>query len=391
MSTMKPMTKALEWTGERYLPWTEEPATSYEHWHRYAFASQFTPGKRVLDLASGEGYGTALLSRTARFAVGVDIDRDAVRHARNRYGGGNLDFVAGSAALTPFRESSFDMITCFELIEHIQEQDTLLREAKRLLAPEGLLLISTPNKPEYNQTEISNPFHTKELELNEFQALLSKYFKESRLLGQRVYSCSSLWPAQAGSSNHASAFFLECEAGEFSLSNSRPRVPLYFVAIASDAESLPEIVESVLLDTSNSLLKQHDRIQKELETTVVSQKEALSWREKQVNQLQLTISSQETALAWRESQVRERNQAFETLQLESARAIDELQRAIESARNDLQFQKKVADELSEQMRILQSSRSWRLIQSFLRIRERALPPGTGRRNAYDRVLARIKL
>jgi hypothetical protein len=147
---------------------------------------------------------------------------------------------------------------------------------------------------------------------------------------------------------------------------------------------VPRIDESVLIDASNSLLKQTVRIQKELETTVQSQKEALSWRKDQVNQLQLTISSQKKALAWRESQVKERNQAFETLQLESARAI-------ESIKNDLRLQKQATDELAEQMRILQSSRSWRLIQRFIRLRDRVLPAGTGRRNAYDRLVARIKL
>lgn len=402
------MMRTLEWTGERYLPWTEEPAISYEHWHRYAFATQFTPGKRVLDLASGEGYGTALLSRTARFTVGVDIDENAVRHARNRYGGGNLDFVAGSAALIPFRESSFDVVICFELIEHIQEQDALLREAKRLLTTDGLLLISTPNKPEYRQTEISNPFHARELDLHEFQNLLSQYFKEICLLGQRVYSCSSLWPDRAGSSEHILEFLLDRKADEFLLSNSPLRTPLYFVAVASNSDSLPQIDESVLVDTSNSLSKQADRIQKDLEKTlswrdeqvtqlqltidsqgealswmkdqvnqlqltISSQNEALSWMKDQVNQLQLTISSQERALAWRESQVKEMSESMDL------------------AIRDLQFQKKVADELSEQMRILQSSRSWKLIQRFVRLRDRALPAGTGRRKTYDRLLARTKL
>jgi O-antigen biosynthesis protein len=393
MKTTKPMNKTLEWTGERYLPWTEEPATSYEHWHRYAFASQFTRGKRVLDLASGEGYGTALLARTARFAVGVDIDRDAVKHAISRYACRNLDFVPASAAVIPFREGSFDVITCFELIEHIQEQDELLREIKRLLAPEGLLLISTPNKAEYGQTETSNPFHKKELELNEFLALLSQYFKQRRLLGQRVYTCSSLWPSQAGPSNHISEFLLEREAGEFSLSNSPSRVPLYFVAVASDLDELSAVEETVLVDTSNSLLKLARRVQTELEATVRSQEEGLSWRESQVNQLELAIGSQKEALSWKEDQLNQLQQALAWREQALAWRevqVRELDRALESARNDLQFQKKAADELAEQMRILLSSRSWRLIQKFHRLREIVLPAGSGRRNIFNRLLARIK-
>ncbi len=381
MSSRKTVTRILEWTGERYLPWTEDPVTSYEHWHRYAFASQFTPGKRVLDMASGEGYGAALLSRSARATVGVELERDAVQHACQRYGGGNLNFIVASASSIPLQDGSFDVITCFELVEHIQEQNALLREAKRLLAPDGLLLISTPNKPEYKQTE-SNPFHTRELELSEFHSLLSGHFKQIRLLGQRVYSCSSLWPVQPGGSNRISEFLLSREGDEFVLSNSSFRTPLYFLALATNADALPPFEESVLVDTSNSFSKLADRIQRELETTVRSQKEALAWRDDQVKQLEEalswtkgqvvqlkgTISSHERALAWREAQVNERNQAFEALQSESARAINELQEAL---------------------RILQSSRSWRLIQKFRRITDRALPAGTGRRRLFDRLLARI--
>jgi len=404
MSSPKSVTRILEWTGERYLPWAEDPGTSYEHWHRYAFASQFTSGKRVLDLASGEGYGAALLSRTSSFVVGVDIDRDAVRHARARYVSGNLSFILASAASIPIRENSFDVITCFELIEHIQEQEALLHEAKRLLVSEGLLLISTPNKPEYKQTEPSNPFHTRELELSEFQSLLSRHFREMRLLGQRVYSCSSLWPFPAGDPHSISEFFLDRHGDEFVLSDSSAQVPLYFVALASNAGPLPAINESVLVDTSNCLSKQAARIQTELERTIRSHQEALSWRENQIEQLEIaiasqqqalswkenqlqqlqgTISSHEAALAWREAQVNERDQAIETLRTDSARAL-------ESARSDLQFQKKVADEFSEQLRVLKSSRSWRFIQKFHRIRDRVLPAGSARRRAFERLLGRIR-
>ena len=87
----------------------------------------------------------------------------------------------------------------------------------------------------------------------------------------------------------------------------------------------------------------------------------------QVDQLHRTISSQEKALEWREAQVEERNQA------------------IESISNDLQLQKKLAG----QLQVIQASRSWRLIQKFLRIRDNALPVGTGRRSVYDRLLVRI--
>ena len=68
----------LDWTGERYLPWLEDPYIGYEHLHRYAYATQFVENKKVLDLACGEGYGARLLAGTAESVVGVDIDEDTV-------------------------------------------------------------------------------------------------------------------------------------------------------------------------------------------------------------------------------------------------------------------------------------------------------------------------
>jgi len=62
----------LEWTGERYVP-QMRGTIALEHLHRYAFASEYVQGLDVLDIASGEGYGSEMLSRTARHVYGVDI------------------------------------------------------------------------------------------------------------------------------------------------------------------------------------------------------------------------------------------------------------------------------------------------------------------------------
>src|SRR5213594_386797 len=93
----------LEWTGERYVPWMEGAEIGYEHLHRYAFATQFVRNKRVLDLASGEGYGSHLLAKTAKQVVGIDIDEQAVRHAANNYIKPNLEYKAGSILEIPIK------------------------------------------------------------------------------------------------------------------------------------------------------------------------------------------------------------------------------------------------------------------------------------------------
>ena len=123
----------LEWTGERFLPWIEGVQIHYEHLHRYAFAARFVKGKKVLDLGCGEGYGTYLLAKEATYVAGVEIDKPTVQHARSKYIKDNLEFIEGSVLTVPIEgEKEFDIVVCFELIEHIAEHDKLLSEAKRL-------------------------------------------------------------------------------------------------------------------------------------------------------------------------------------------------------------------------------------------------------------------
>ena len=112
--------KMLEWTGERYLPWMEDASMNYEHLHRYAYAAEFVQDKRVLDLACGEGYGSYLLARRAAAVVGIDIDKQTVKHARNKYLKSNLDFKVGSITDIPIEGNNvFDVVVCFEALEHV--------------------------------------------------------------------------------------------------------------------------------------------------------------------------------------------------------------------------------------------------------------------------------
>jgi len=145
------MATDLIFTGERFVP-ACAGEIAYEHWHRYAFARRFVEGRRVLDAACGEGYGTALLGTTAAEAVGVDIDAGSIRHAQSSYGSGRIRFVEGSCTRLPFPDASFDVVASFETIEHLDaaDQPPMLSEFARVLKPDGLLIISSPNKRVYS-------------------------------------------------------------------------------------------------------------------------------------------------------------------------------------------------------------------------------------------------
>ena len=186
MSTQK------NWTGERLEIFiTNETMT--EHLHRYALAIEFIAGKKVLDIACGEGYGTNLMAKKALHVTGVDIDNTSIENAKKKYTDDNIVFAPGSALKIPAQNNSFDVITCFETLEHISEQEEMLAELKRVLTPTGILLISTPDKKNYSdKTGYKNPFHKKELYEQEFKKLVSSHFSNTCFYRQNSYSGSTI-------------------------------------------------------------------------------------------------------------------------------------------------------------------------------------------------------
>lgn len=185
----------LPFTGERFTPECVREI-AYEHWHRYAFARKLAAGRRVLDAACGEGYGSALLAPCAASVLALDIDAAAISHARTRYGGDNLVFAeADVTALEFLPDAGFDLITSFETLEHVQEQEQerMLAGFARLLAPDGLLLVSTPDRHAYSELAGTvNPHHVRELYRDEFEALLARHFPQCRLYGQKLAFVSML-------------------------------------------------------------------------------------------------------------------------------------------------------------------------------------------------------
>jgi SAM-dependent methyltransferase len=168
-----------------------------EHVSRYAFASRSAAGASVLDIGSGTGYGTAELAHGARSAIGIDIAAEAVAHSRANYPQPNLSFLAASATALPFIDASFDLVTAFEVIEHLTEWRGLLAEARRVLKPDGVFIVSTPNKLYYAEsrgTEGPNPFHVHEFEFAEFHAALAEFFPRVTVLLQNHLQAVAFYP-----------------------------------------------------------------------------------------------------------------------------------------------------------------------------------------------------
>ena len=188
-----------EFTGERVIPGQVEPDLLNEHLARYAFAARLATGRRVLDAGCGAGYGSAELARTAASVLGMDISAEALAFARARYGG--VQFLQGSCAAVPLKDASLDLVTAFEVIEHIPEWELFLAEALRLLAPGGQLVVSTPNKLYYTESRRltgPNPYHVHEFDFDEFRQRLGEIFPYVSLFLQNHIDGVSFHPTAGG-------------------------------------------------------------------------------------------------------------------------------------------------------------------------------------------------
>jgi SAM-dependent methyltransferase len=226
----------LAFTGERFIPGAPGEI-AHEHWHRYAFARRLVAGRRVADVACGEGYGSALLAAAASTVIGLDIDPGAIAHAAATYDDPRLRFAIGSATALPLPDASVDAIVSFETIEHLpaDAQPAMLAEFARVLAPGGVLVLSSPNRPEYSgRRDYANPFHLHELDRDELAGLLDAAFPARRWFRQRRYVGSALW-AEDGAGTH------EALAGDArAVAPASPPEALYFVVVAArDAGALP--------------------------------------------------------------------------------------------------------------------------------------------------------
>lgn len=181
----------MQFTGERVVEGVSPERIWLDHVARYEFASGYTKEKNVLDISCGTGYGSRILyDRGARGVIGIDISIETINFASIKYKTKDLEFKVGDIQNIDFPANYFDVVTCFETIEHVNSQEKVFKELQRVLKPRGLLIISSPNRTvtsPYKSINDSpdNPFHTKEYATGEFISALENYFSILDIYGQR--------------------------------------------------------------------------------------------------------------------------------------------------------------------------------------------------------------
>lgn len=174
------------------------------HIERYRFAQSFCAGKRVLDGACGTGYGSAILGEVAAEVEGVDIGLDAVEYAKNNYANNMVRFSKSLVELTPFEESSFDVVVSFETMEHTLSPQAAVREFVRLLKKDGIAIISIPNNWGYTE------YHFFDFNLRMLSHLLSECFGNIEFYYQNSGLRKKCQPSGIGALSEIGAERAEC-------------------------------------------------------------------------------------------------------------------------------------------------------------------------------------
>lgn len=226
----------LENDFERMIPEYHKGSIIYgEHIVRYASAASLVKDKVVLDIASGSGYGTKIIAEQAKKVFGVDVSEESVAYSNEYFGAKNIEYLVGDAEKIPLDNESVDVVVSFETIEHIKDYENFLAEIKRVLKPDGLLVLSTPNDTEFVE---DNEFHLHQFTFEELKKLTEKYFKNNTSYFQGTWIYSALLDELAISKEGSIA------VSTYNHAPLKPKNYLYFFLLCSNRQ-ITEKVENI--------------------------------------------------------------------------------------------------------------------------------------------------
>lgn len=158
------------------------------HTKAYERAAEFAAGRSVLDWGCNHGYGLTILRQGgSRQIAGLDVSAAAIAAAQERlpecrdslrvYDGSNVPFVA----------HSFELVTSFQVVEHIADCEQYLGQIKSVLQPGGVVFFTTPNRLLRLAPGMKpwNEFHVREFAPAELAELLQPWFPQVEILGLR--------------------------------------------------------------------------------------------------------------------------------------------------------------------------------------------------------------
>ena len=226
-------------TGERLIVEGNQQTLTYgEHLSRYMSVVEIVKDKVVLDIASGTGYGAAMLAEGARKVIGVDISEEAVDYSRKHYNAKNIEYICGDAEQIPVDDNSVDVVVSFETIEHLAEPTKFMQEVKRVLKTDGCFIVSTPNDKEFTE---GNEFHLHEFQLPELKEVINSNVTNSAYYFQGTYFTAAL----LSETTFTDKFRRDSLVATKTFAQHVEKA-IYFIIVASQGD-LPKLRENVIL------------------------------------------------------------------------------------------------------------------------------------------------
>ena len=343
--------------ADRYVPeahvgYSFEP----EHHARYRWAAKLARDRTVLDAGCGTGFGSEILARSGATRVdGFDVSLEAVEHALRR-AGELAEFVVGDLNRIPFPDDAFELVTCFEAIEHVADPFRVMDELRRVVAPGGLVLVSTPNRGVY---AAGNPHHLHELTSEEFATALRERFPHVVVLLQQTHSTSLIADPETFALAD-SAVALDVDVRKVASVN--PGEEVYSVAVASDAP-VPELPNIAVLGGAL------DFAERQRESTAWQERALLSEAAAAAERVDaaLALASQERSVRELASERARREEAQAALASERARR-EEAQAALAGQREATAAEGRARASVESDLRALERSPAWRLTSPLRRAR-----------------------
>jgi ubiquinone/menaquinone biosynthesis C-methylase UbiE len=366
-----------------------------EHLSRYWWASPIVPGRRVLDAGCGTGYGCLIFAEAgAREVVGVDLAGDV------------LDALAGTlpdsvhldeadVRQLPFEDASFDAVSCFEVLEHIEDPELALDEFARVLNEDGVLAVSSPNRAVYPP---GNPHHVHEFLPEELREALAARFDHVQLFRQQNWITSAVFADPD--------FVSEVEsriepAALRKLAGAEPGSEVYTLALASNAGASGLPAQAVLtravdlrdlvrelerhrqdVATLDAELERRQRDAATLEQLTERRRSELEQELKELRPLRATVEDQVAHLAFLQERLEGMSQRQAELRRMVLDAHSQLLQRDEEFRSryetdmrpkeeEITWLREVTAELRAQIEAMRATRVWRIGESYWRYKERA--------------------
>jgi glycosyltransferase involved in cell wall biosynthesis/ubiquinone/menaquinone biosynthesis C-methylase UbiE len=380
----------MKFIDERLMNDSNSGHISYEHWHRYFYATQFVKGKNVLDIACDKGYGSNLLAQTAQSVIGIDFSTEPIAFAREHFRLSNLSFLQGSMEqFIGADNKKIDVVVCFDIIENMNAEahDIFLKETKRILKDDGIFIVS-PSKKLFcsDISNYNNELHLRKSYEQSFYDFLRKYFEHVKLFGLKVFTGSVLWnPDDFRDPKQITEYYIS-NNGHKIVANDKIKDSFYLLAICSDS-AVKATKSFFLLDNSLSILSKRDiripylnQIVVDHENQINNQIQAVFEPDEKIQKLSQSLSEREIQVAKLNQEVTGRYERIEELvkivsdhekkMIELKKQVGDMQAAIIERDSEISKISKILTERDDQITNLNNEVAERDNQILVLVEER---------------------